>query len=85
MTQSMQGKVAAVTGAASGIGLECARILLEQGATVVLTGRTREKLEKVAARMRSDAAVTREVCRSPDQAASRETAAARSRKRAWRG
>ena len=39
------GKVAIVTGAAGGIGQVIARRYLEEGATVVLTGRNREKLD----------------------------------------
>ena len=45
MTELMKGKVAAITGAASGIGLECARTLIAQGATVVLIDRAKDKLE----------------------------------------
>jgi ribitol 2-dehydrogenase len=45
MSNSMNGKVAAITGAASGIGLECARTLLREGATVVLIDRAKERLE----------------------------------------
>ncbi|WP_105382675.1 SDR family oxidoreductase [Neorhizobium alkalisoli] len=45
MAELMKGKVAAVTGAASGIGLECSRALLAEGATVVLIDRARDKLE----------------------------------------
>lgn len=45
MTELMKGKVAAITGAASGIGLECARTLLAEGATVVLVDRAGDKLE----------------------------------------
>ena len=45
MTQSMEHKTAAITGAASGIGLACARILIEQGAQVVLIDRDRDRLE----------------------------------------
>ncbi|MFY8102325.1 MAG: SDR family oxidoreductase, partial [Allorhizobium sp.] len=45
MTKLMKGKVAAITGAASGIGLECARTLIAEGATVVLIDRAKEKLE----------------------------------------
>ncbi|MCA2011186.1 SDR family oxidoreductase [Cereibacter sphaeroides] len=49
MAQSLNSKVAAVTGAASGIGLECAKILLEQGCTVVLIDRDGAKLEALCA------------------------------------
>jgi ribitol 2-dehydrogenase len=41
----MKGKVVAITGAASGIGLECARTLLSEGAKVVLVDRAQDKLE----------------------------------------
>ncbi|HUH49314.1 MAG TPA: SDR family oxidoreductase, partial [Mycoplana sp.] len=40
-------KVAAITGAASGIGLECARTLLAEGAKVVLIDRAQDKLEQL--------------------------------------
>jgi len=43
----MKGKVAAITGAASGIGLECARTLHAEGATVVLIDRAKDKLESL--------------------------------------
>ncbi|TCV73801.1 ribitol 2-dehydrogenase [Neorhizobium sp. R1-B] len=45
MTELMKGKVAGITGAASGIGLECARTLIAEGATVVLIDRAKDKLE----------------------------------------
>jgi ribitol 2-dehydrogenase len=44
---SLEGKVAAITGAASGIGLECARIFLQAGAKVVLIDRDQEKLQRL--------------------------------------
>jgi NADP-dependent 3-hydroxy acid dehydrogenase YdfG len=47
----LEGKVAWVTGAGSGIGEAAALMLAEEGASVVLTGRRREPLEGVAARI----------------------------------
>lgn len=47
MADLMKGKIAAITGAASGIGLECARTLLAEGATVVLVDRAQDKLEQL--------------------------------------
>ncbi|TGV77200.1 SDR family NAD(P)-dependent oxidoreductase, partial [Mesorhizobium sp. M00.F.Ca.ET.149.01.1.1] len=44
MAQDLSGKVAAVTGAAPGIGLECARAMLAAGARVVLVDRAGDKL-----------------------------------------
>lgn len=51
MTERMKGKVAAVTGAASGIGLACARALLDEGATVVLVDRAADKLDALCAEL----------------------------------
>lgn len=51
MSNAMNGKVAAITGAASGIGLECARSLLEAGATVVLVDRAQDRLETICAKL----------------------------------
>ena len=47
MSDELSGKVAAVTGAASGIGLECARAMLAAGATVFLIDRAAERLEEL--------------------------------------
>ncbi|AMO94910.1 ribitol 2-dehydrogenase [Collimonas fungivorans] len=47
MTQSLKGRIAAITGAASGIGLECTRALIEADAKVVLIDRDGDKLEQV--------------------------------------
>ena len=43
----LTGKVALITGATGGIGEQVARILHAQGATVILTGRKKEVLEKL--------------------------------------
>ena len=47
-------RTAIVTGAGTGIGREIARIFHDEGATVVLTGRRREKLEESAAIITTD-------------------------------
>ncbi|ARQ12631.1 ribitol 2-dehydrogenase 1 (plasmid) [Rhizobium etli] len=51
MGQDLSGKVAAVTGAASGIGLECARTMLASGARVVLIDRNEEALRDVCSKL----------------------------------
>lgn len=48
------GKVAIITGSGSGIGAATARCLAREGALVVLNGRTREKLDRVAAELEPD-------------------------------
>lgn len=49
MTGRLTGKVAAVTGAASGIGLECARAMRAEGAEVVLIDRAEDRLQALCA------------------------------------
>lgn len=51
MTDSFKGKVAAITGAASGIGLACARKLLDEGATVVLIDRAEDRLRALCSEL----------------------------------
>jgi len=47
----LNGKVAAVTGAASGIGLACAKAMLNAGARVVFIDRAADKLAKITAEL----------------------------------
>ncbi len=51
MANELNGKVAAVTGAASGIGLACAKTFIEAAAKVVLIDRHRQALDKVCAEL----------------------------------
>ena len=47
MSEELKGKVAAITGAASGIGLECARAMLAAGARVALVDRAEDRLRAI--------------------------------------
>ena len=51
MNESMKTKFAAITGAASGIGLECARTLVAEGAKVVLVDRAKDRLAQLCAEL----------------------------------
>lgn len=51
MAKKLEGKVAAITGAASGIGLACARMMLDAGATVVLIDRAADRLDALCAEL----------------------------------
>jgi len=49
---SLKGRVAVVTGASSGLGVQMAKALAAQGADIVILARRKEKLEKVAEEIR---------------------------------
>ena len=51
MGEKLDGKVAAVTGAASGIGLACTRAMLAEGAQVVLIDRAADRLAALCAEL----------------------------------
>jgi ribitol 2-dehydrogenase len=55
MDEALKGKVAAITGAASGIGLACTRALLAAGAKVVLIDRAEDRLARLTAELGPDA------------------------------
>ena len=55
MSQDLAGKVIAITGAASGIGLECTRLFLQAGAKVVLLDRAEDRLKALAEELGSNA------------------------------
>jgi NAD(P)-dependent dehydrogenase (short-subunit alcohol dehydrogenase family) len=49
MTQALEGKIAVVTGASTGIGLAIAKRFVAEGATVVITGRRQQELDAAVA------------------------------------
>lgn len=51
MSEALRGKTAAITGAASGIGLACARAMLDAGADVVLIDRDETRLAELSAEL----------------------------------
>lgn len=61
-------KVAIVTGGGSGIGLACARRFLEEGASVVISGRSRKRLDEALQGLPAERvhAVTADVAKRPD-------------------
>src|SRR6516225_9337149 len=67
MAQLLIGKTAVVTGGSSGIGLATAQRFVDEGATVIITGRRRAELDAAIARLGSRAhAVAGDVTVSAD-------------------
>jgi NAD(P)-dependent dehydrogenase (short-subunit alcohol dehydrogenase family) len=58
MTERLAGRIGVVTGGASGIGAECARRFVAEGARVVLGDRNAEGLDAMAQELGADACVT---------------------------
>ena len=52
--KKLENKVAIVTGATSGMGLETAKLFLKEGAKVVLTGRNQEKLDALKSELEGE-------------------------------
>ncbi|WP_377292046.1 SDR family oxidoreductase [Rhizobium sp. SG2393] len=57
MAESLSGKVVAITGAASGIGLACAKACVAEGATVFFVDRAEEALKRICAEVGRDRAI----------------------------
>ncbi len=62
----LTGKRVLVTGAASGIGLDTARLLADEGAVLILTDRDRQALDDVAGELGAVACVGGDVTREDD-------------------
>ncbi len=72
----LEGKVAIVTGATGGIGEATAKRFLEEGAKVMLVGRSNEKLEETGARLANIGAVEMAVADAADEQATSAAVAA---------
>lgn len=74
-----EGKGAVVTGGGSGIGLACAKLMAERGASVVIIGRDRPMMDTSAAKLQAEGlrvtAVTADVSVEEQMAAAIETSA----------
>jgi NADP-dependent 3-hydroxy acid dehydrogenase YdfG len=70
MSNNIEGKVVVITGASSGLGEAAARMLAEQGATVVLGARRADKIEALAKELQAKGgkalAITTDVTKAAD-------------------
>ena len=63
---SLSGKIALVTGGSRGIGFSTGKILSENGATVVITGKDTERLEKAAKKIPNSIAIVADIRNTND-------------------
>lgn len=57
MTLKLVGKVAVVTGGSTGIGFAAAKLMIDEGALVYITGRRRAELEEAARKLGANATI----------------------------
>ncbi|MGV9680358.1 SDR family oxidoreductase [Nocardia sp. NPDC003482] len=73
----LAGKHALITGGTGGIGFETARQFLAEGATVAITGRSQDKLDRAARQLDGVLPIRSDACDIPGQAALAERLAGR--------
>ncbi len=59
MTNTLRNKVVIITGASSGIGQACARLLSQQGCKLTLAARSADKMQALAAELSTESLVVR--------------------------
>ena len=60
--RDFNGRVVLITGAGSGVGLECARVFAAQGAKLLLVGRSADKLEAAVATLADETKAQAAIC-----------------------
>ncbi len=60
--RNFNGRVVLITGAGSGVGLECARVFAAQGAKLILVGRSAVKLEAAVATLAEETKAQTAIC-----------------------